>query len=113
MQALQSQSLIMSANVQDQWHWREYLAEFLRTTFNIFVGLSAIVFNFEHGLPMEQLVPDMSIRQLITGLMFAGSGSVMAVSPIGKLSGVYINPSLSFATFTAKVTQLVGTTTNP
>lgn len=87
----------MHFSVWNQWHWREYFAEFLGAAFNIFIGLSAIVFNFGHGLPIEQLVPDSSIRRLITGLIFAGSGAIVAVSPIGKLSGSHINPSVSLA----------------
>ncbi|MBN3889354.1 MAG: aquaporin [Nostoc sp. JL31] len=87
----------MNYSIPNQWHWREYFAEFLGAAFNIFIGLSAIVFNFGHGLPIEQLVPDSSIRRLITGLIFAGSGAIVAVSPIGKLSGSHINPSVSLA----------------
>ncbi|MBW4520811.1 MAG: aquaporin [Scytolyngbya sp. HA4215-MV1] len=87
----------MLSSVQNQWHWREYVAEFLGTAFNIFIGFSAIVLNFGHSLPVEQIMPDVSIRRLITGLMFAGSGSIVAVSPIGKLSGAHINPFVSLA----------------
>lgn len=80
-----------------QLHWQEYGAEMLGTAFNIFVGLSAVVFNFGKGLPMESLISDRSIRLLITGLIFAGSGSLVAISPLGKLSGAHINPSVSLA----------------
>lgn len=80
-----------------QLHWLEYGAELLGTAFNIFVGLSAVVFDFGKGLPMEHLIPDKSIRLLITGLIFAGSGSLVAISPLGKLSGAHINPSVSLA----------------
>ena len=80
-----------------QLHWPEYGAELLGTAFNIFVGLSAVVFDFGLGLPMEHLIPDNSIRLLITGLVFAGSGSLVAISPLGKLSGAHINPSVSLA----------------
>lgn len=80
-----------------QLHWPEYGAELLGTAFNIFVGLSAVVFDFGKGLPMEHLIPDNSIRLLITGLVFAGSGSLVAISPLGKLSGAHINPSVSLA----------------
>lgn len=80
-----------------QFHWREYTAELIGTAFNIFVGLSAVVFDFGKGLPMEHLIPDTGIRLLITGLIFAGSGSLVAISPLGKLSGAHINPSLSLA----------------
>lgn len=78
-------------------HWAEYTAELVGTTFNIFIGLSAIVFDFGQGLPIEHLIPDRSIRLLITGLIFSGSGALFAISPLGKLSGAHINPSLTLA----------------
>ena len=81
----------------DKLHWPEYGAEFLGTAFNLFVGLSAVVFNFGQGLLMEDLIPDKGTRLLITGLLFAGSGSLFAISPLGKLSGAHLNPSVSLA----------------
>jgi aquaporin Z len=85
----------------DKWwkklHWPEYGAEFLGTAFLVFVGLSAVVFDFGKGLPLATLLPDSGLRRLITGLLFAGSGSLVAISPIGKLSGAHINPSVSLA----------------
>ena len=80
-----------------QLHWQEYLAELLGTAFLIFVGLSAVTFDFGKGLPMEHLIPNHSFRLLITGLIFAGSGSLVAISPLGKLSGAHINPAVSLA----------------
>jgi aquaporin Z len=78
-------------------HWAEYRAELVGTAFNIFVGLSAVVFDFGRGLPMEHLIPSHSIRLLITGLIYSGSGSLFAISPLGKLSGAHINPSVTLA----------------
>jgi len=78
-------------------HVPEYLAECLGTACMVFFGLSAVVFNFGHGLPMERWIPDHSTRLLITGLCFAGSGSLVAISPLGRLSGAHINPSVSLA----------------
>ena len=80
-----------------QLHWSEYAAELLGTAILVFVGLSAVVFNFAQGLPMEQLIPDKSIRLLLTGLMFSGTGSLVAISPLGKLSGGHVNPAVSLA----------------
>lgn len=80
-----------------QLHWPEYGAELLGTAFVVFVGLSAVVFNMGKGLPMERLIPDQSIRLLITGLLFSGSGSLVAISPLGKLSGAHLNPAMSLA----------------
>ena len=79
------------------WHWPEYGAEFVGTAWNVFVGLSAVVFNMAPGMPGGRLVPDMSLRLLVTGLIFAGSGSLYTISPWGRLSGSHINPSVTLA----------------
>ena len=87
--------------MQQKWwqqlHWKEYTAELLGTAIMIFVGLSAVVFNMSENLPMVKLLPDRSLRLLLTGTIFAGSGSLVAISPLGKLSGGHINPSVSLA----------------
>ena len=78
-------------------HAPEYVAEFLGTACMVFFGLSAVVFDFGAGLPMERWIPDPSQRLLLTGLCFAGTGSLVAISPLGRLSGGHINPSVSLA----------------
>jgi len=78
-------------------HAPEYVAEFLGTACLVFFGLSAVVFDFGEGLPMARWVPDHGLRLLITGLCFAGTGSLVAISPLGRLSGGHINPSVSLA----------------
>ena len=85
------------AKCWQQLNWEEYFAEALGTAFMIFVGLSAVVFNMGQGLPMEKSIPASSWRLLLTGTVFAGSGSLVAISPLGKLSGGHINPSVSLA----------------
>ncbi|HEY2423526.1 MAG TPA: aquaporin, partial [Chthoniobacterales bacterium] len=77
----------------------EYAAEACGTGFNLFVGLSAGIINFSPDFPMAHLIPSPSLRLLVTGLIFAGSGSLFAISPLGKLSGAHINPSVSLAFF--------------
>jgi hypothetical protein len=69
-------------------HWPEYGAELLGTAFLVFAGVSAVVFDFGTGSPLAHALPDTSIRRLITGLLFAGSGALVAISPLGKLSVV-------------------------
>src|SRR5450631_3098888 len=87
----------MNAKWLKQLHWPEYGAELLGTAFLVFAGLSAVVFDFGKGLPLSTLLPDPGLRRLLTGLLFAGSGSLVAISPFGKLSGAHINPSVSLA----------------
>src|SRR5206468_9767834 len=76
-------------------HWFEYGAELLGTAFLVFAGVSAVVFDFGIGSPLAQVLPDTSIRRLITGLLFAGSGALIAISPLGCLSGGPINPRVT------------------
>jgi aquaporin Z len=78
-----------------QLHWPEYGAELLGTAFLFFAGLSAVAFDFGAGSPLARIIPDESTHLLITGLLFAGAGSLVAVSPLRKLSGVHINPAVT------------------
>jgi aquaporin Z len=64
--------------------------------FNFFVGLSMVTLNFGTHFT-EHWIPSSSGRLLINGLVYAGSGSLFAISPLGKLSGAHINPSMSLA----------------
>ncbi len=77
------------------WHWPEYGVELVGTAWNVFVGLSAVVFNNAPGLPGARLISDASLRLWVTGLIFAGSGSLYTISPWGRLSGSHINPSVT------------------
>jgi aquaporin Z len=78
-------------------HWPEYGSELVGTAFLVFIALSALTFNFGSGSPLAVVLPNSSGRRLMTGLMLAGSGSLMAISPLGKLSGAHINPAISLA----------------
>jgi aquaporin Z len=80
-------------------NWSEYAAEACGTGFNLLVGISAAVIDFSPDLPIAHLIPSQSLRLLLTGLIYAGSGSLFAISPLGKLSGAHINPSVSLAFF--------------
>lgn len=60
-------------------------------------GLSAVVLDFGTRSPIAAAVPSHSARLLLTGLMFAGCGSMVAVSPLGRRSGAHLNPSITLA----------------
>jgi aquaporin Z len=78
-------------------HWREYGCEVLGTALLCIGGLSAVTFDFGKGLPMEIWFPSYRLRLLITGLLFSGSGSLIAISALGKVSGAHLNPSVTLA----------------
>lgn len=88
---------IIGTRAQGGWHWTEWICEFLGTALLLIGGLSAICWNFAPGSPIASEIPDHSVRLLITGLLFAGTGSLVAISPLGRRSGAHLNPSVTLA----------------
>ena len=72
-----------------------FIAEFFGTALLLLAGLSIVIFMFGSGSPMANLIPNVKIRQIITGFLFGSVGASIAMSPIGKLSGAHINPAVT------------------
>jgi len=72
-----------------------FLSEFFGTALLLLGGLSLVIFMFGTGSPMAELIPEVKIRQIITGFLFGSIGASIALSPIGKLSGAHINPAVT------------------
>lgn len=70
-------------------------AELSGTALLLLVGLSIVIFMFGTGSPMAQLIPNVKIRQMMTGFLFGSVGASIALSPIGKVSGAHINPAVT------------------
>jgi aquaporin Z len=79
------------------WHWTEWLCEYVGTALLLLGGLSAVCLDFSAHSPVASVIPDHSARLLVTGLLFAGTGSLVALSPIGRRSGAHLNPSVTLA----------------
>jgi aquaporin Z len=88
---------IIGTGAQGGWHWAEWACELVGTALLLFGGLSAVCLDFAPGSPVASVVADRSARLLITGLLFAGTGSLVAVSPLGRRSGAHLNPSVTLA----------------
>src|SRR5260370_3633043 len=78
-------------------HWTEYGSELVGPAFLSFIVLSAVSFNLGLGSPLALVLANSSARRMIRGLLLAGSGPLVAISPLGKLSGAHINPAVSLA----------------
>src|SRR5258708_19152938 len=78
-------------------HWPEYGSELLGTAFLVFVVVSAVTFSFGSGSLLRVVLLNSITRQLMTGLLLAASGPLVAISPIGKLSGAHLIPAISLA----------------
>ena len=88
---------VPQAQPQGGLHWKPWAAEFLGTLILVAIGLSVVCVNFGTGAPLAALDP--SIRYLLNGIWFAGTGSLVTISPIGRLSGAHLNPIVSGAFF--------------
>ncbi len=89
-------------------HWRAYLSEMAGTALLLMIGLSIVIFLFGAGSPMEDLIPNVNIRRVLSGFLFGGTGALIAISPIGKESGAHINPAVTMVFFLfGKVTKRV------
>jgi aquaporin Z len=88
---------IIGTRPQGGWHWAEWSCELVGTALLLLGGLSAVCLDFAPGSPVASAVPDHSVRLLITGVLFAGTGSLVAVSPLGRRSGAHLNPSVTLA----------------
>ena len=87
---------------QSGWHWIPWLCEYLGTALLLAGGLSAVFLDFGPYSPVARVLPSTSARLLLTGLLFAGTGSLVALSPIGRLSGAHLNPAVTVAFWTQR-----------
>ena len=78
-------------------HLAEWGAEFLGTAILVFGGLSAVALDFGTGSAVAAHIPSVSARLLLTGALFAATGSLVAISPLGRRSGGHINPAVTLA----------------
>ncbi len=61
------------------------------------IGLSLVIFMFGTGSPMADIIPNVKLRQVITGFLFGGTGATIALSAIGRVSGAHINPVVTMS----------------
>jgi aquaporin Z len=84
------------------WHWIPWGCEFLGTAILLAGGLSAVYLDFGPSSPVAPHLSSMGARFLLTGLLFAGTGSLVALSPLGRRSGAHLNPAVTLAFFTQR-----------
>ena len=72
-----------------------FISEFIGTALLMMVPLSVVILMFGSGSPMADLIPNLKVRQMITGFLFGSVGASIALSPIGKISGAHINPAVT------------------
>jgi aquaporin Z len=76
---------------------RKFFAEMIGTALLLLTGLSLVIFMFGSGSPMAEILPNVKLRQMITGFLFGGTGALIALSALGKESGAHINPAVTMS----------------
>jgi aquaporin Z len=77
-------------------HLEEYACEFIGTALLVMAVIGAVAVVQAAGSPVSAVVKPMSLRLLLTGFIIASSGSLITISPFGRLSGAHLNPAISF-----------------
>jgi len=70
--------------------------EMIGTGLLLLGGLSFVILMFGNGSPMEQLIPSIVLRRILTSFLFGCVGATIALSVVGKISGAHINPAVTF-----------------
>lgn len=78
-------------------NWPAYLAEFFGTAVMMGIGIGAVVLMWHEGSSMGEWIPSDPVRRLATGILFAGGGTLVVLSPLGQRSGGHLNPAMTFA----------------
>jgi aquaporin Z len=74
-----------------------FIAEFIGTALLLIGGLSIVILNWGDGSDIAQWIPSVEARRAVTGFLFGTMACLVALSPVGRISGAHINPAVSVA----------------
>jgi len=87
----------MENSKNEKTNWQIFWYEMAGTCLLLLIGLSMVIVMFGTGSPVATIIPDIGVRRLITGFLFGSTGALIAISPLGKVSGAHINPVVTMA----------------
>src|SRR5205814_2840814 len=76
-------------------HWPEYFCE--AAELGLFM-VSASLFTmllWHPSSPVLNLIPDLFVRRILTGMAMGGTAIALVFSPLGKRSGAHFNPAVT------------------
>lgn len=84
---------------QPGFHWRVWAAEAGGTGLMVMAILCGAALTLGDGSPVAEALPDRGARFLALGLLIGPAIALIAVSPLGRLSGAHINPAVTLGFF--------------
>ncbi|MDH5283843.1 MAG: aquaporin [Gemmatimonadota bacterium] len=72
-----------------------FFSELIGTGVLLLAGLSVVILCFGAGSPVTRLVPNATLRMVMTGFLFGSIGAAITLSPVGRISGAHINPAVT------------------
>jgi aquaporin Z len=85
---------------QPGWHWAIWSAEFAGTALLVLGALSAVAWVLGDGSPFGSW--STGVRLLLTGVLVGTCFVLIALSPLGRLSGAHLNPAVTLAFFVTR-----------
>jgi aquaporin Z len=82
----------MEDRTETRFPWQMLVSELAGTALLLLVGLSLVILMFGTGSPIIRAAPSEGFRRLITGFLFGTTGALIALSPVGQVSGAHLNP---------------------
>jgi aquaporin Z len=76
--------------------WPLWCSESLGTALLVGVGCSLVILGSGAGSPLAGRLPA-GLARAVTGFLFGSLGALIAISPVGKISGAHINPMVTLA----------------
>ena len=76
-------------------HFEEYASEFAGTAFLLVCVVGIVALTFSAHSPLPHLLPSVTLRLALIGLVLGLASWAVALSPPGRLSGAHLNPAIS------------------
>jgi len=76
------------------------------TVLLFFCVVAAVAVMFAPASPVLHLIPSARLRLFVTGSMLGGAGGLIAITPLGRISGAHLNPAISLGFFAEGKMQL-------
>ena len=73
-----------------------FVSEMVGTGLLLLTGLSLVILMFGEGSPVARWIPSETVRRSLSGFVFGCFGGMIAVSPVGRVSGAHVNPAVTF-----------------